>query len=532
MEIKNTESKYKIFIFSIIIFFTFTSLFFIDNHSLISHDELLYANRAKLIIDLNEWFTPFESPHQKLVGSYWPTAISFKLFGFNEISARLPSYIFSLLSLYVLYKINKRIINKSFAITSILVLSSSFLWFNFSHYCSPDTLFIFLNLLGVFFLLEVNQRQDKKKDLKINLFLSSFFFAIAFFVRSYMEIMPLISFSPFIFYRLRKLELRYFIFILFGIFIGFIPSLLNLVFVFNKFGIAGIDRLFALFSQKVFEEENIFQGFIFYPRNIIIFNIPLIIFCLSGFIKTLKSSDIEQNLLFIFCPSISIFLLMITASTYSHYLLFTTPWIASLIAIGIERGLSFNNFFNKSSIRLFALILLSIGLLLKIFTILGLFFEIRLIDLEIINYIVILSISLVYMYFALKIFAQNSYKQIKNYILNFILMQVFLFSYLFGSGIIGNPNNDFKKYVLNNNKLNQEIFILKDNLEGKKNEVLSFYSKKGKKILFDEIPNINSSFYLYLEESELKEIKKIEKFDYTFNNSFKDLFLIKLEIKK
>ena len=60
---KNTISvNYRLlfFLIAILILFSFSSLLFIENHSLVAHDESLYATRAKLIIDTNNWFTPFE----------------------------------------------------------------------------------------------------------------------------------------------------------------------------------------------------------------------------------------------------------------------------------------------------------------------------------------------------------------------------------------------------------------------------------------------------------------------------------------
>ena len=78
----NISKNYRLLIFliAILLLFSFSSLLFIDNHSLVAHVESLYANRAKLIIDTNNWFTPFEKAHHKTIGSYWLIALSFKLF--------------------------------------------------------------------------------------------------------------------------------------------------------------------------------------------------------------------------------------------------------------------------------------------------------------------------------------------------------------------------------------------------------------------------------------------------------------------
>tara|TARA_B100000123_G_scaffold180273_1_gene134129 strand:- start:149 stop:475 length:327 start_codon:yes stop_codon:yes gene_type:complete len=89
------NKRFVLFLISILLLVSFFSIFFIDNHSLIAHDESLYANRAKLIIESNNWFTPFEKAHHKTIGSYWLIALSFKIFGINEFSARLPSYFFN-----------------------------------------------------------------------------------------------------------------------------------------------------------------------------------------------------------------------------------------------------------------------------------------------------------------------------------------------------------------------------------------------------------------------------------------------------
>ena len=62
-----------------------------STQSLIAHDEGLYARRAKLIIDTGDWFTPFQEPHHKTIGSYWPIALTFKFFGVSEANEAIVS---------------------------------------------------------------------------------------------------------------------------------------------------------------------------------------------------------------------------------------------------------------------------------------------------------------------------------------------------------------------------------------------------------------------------------------------------------
>ena len=174
-------NNYLFIIVFLIISSTFICLFFVENHSLIAHDELIYANRASLIIESGDWFTPFPEPHHKLVGSYWLTAVSLILFGKNEFAARLPSYILSLATIYIFYCLNKELINKKIAKLSALIISSSFLWFNFSHYCSPDILFVFVNILGAYLISKINSNQNIQGNYKLIFVFEFIIYGLNFF---------------------------------------------------------------------------------------------------------------------------------------------------------------------------------------------------------------------------------------------------------------------------------------------------------------------------------------------------------------
>ena len=96
-----------------------------------------------------------------------------------------------------------------------------------------------------------------------------------------------------------------------------------------------------LLQQKTLTENDIFEGFIFYPRNLILLSIPFFIFLVNGTRYILNNKSREIQILFIFTPLINIILLMLTASKYSHYGLFTIPLLASNASFGIYE--TFNN---------------------------------------------------------------------------------------------------------------------------------------------------------------------------------------------
>ena len=96
-----------------------------------------------------------------------------------------------------------------------------------------------------------------------------------------------------------------------------------------------------LLQRKTLTENNIFEGFLFYPRNLILLSTPFFIFLINGTKYILKNKSREIQILLVFTPFINIFLLMLTASKYSHYGLFTIPLLASNASFGIYE--SFKN---------------------------------------------------------------------------------------------------------------------------------------------------------------------------------------------
>ena len=514
---------------SILILVSFFSLFFIDNHSLVAHDESLYATRAKLIIDTNNWFTPFEKAHHKTIGSYWLIALSFKIFGISEFSARLPSYIFSILSTFVLFKILKDISNWKIGIISIFTLSSSFLWFSYGRYCGPDTLYIFFNLLSVLYLLKTNN--FLKENIKNKyLSLSGLFLSLPFFVRSYLQLLPLVSLLPLILFKLKQLSpknTRYFIT---GFFVGLIPLIVYYYIAYRIYGFDSFVRPYMLLQQKALTENQMFEGFLFYPRNLILLTTPFFIFLINGTTYILKNKSKEIKILLVFTPLINIIVLMLTASKYSHYGLFTIPLLASNASFGIYE--SFNNKSNSSklTLRIFGGLMLTISTLIF----LGLIFNFHLnilSQLSLIQGFLISLLLLISIFLSLNLFYKTNSKSLNiNKIIFIFFIQIFILSILFSNGIIGNPNNDIKDFIyqpdIKNIIKNNPIYIIGE-IDDKNFHLFQFYLPNSKLVKTTKIPKIDTVYGL-ISDKDIIKLNDSLKTKFINLKKFKDINLIKI----
>ena len=529
---KNTISvnyRLLIFLIAILILFSFSSLLFIENHSLVAHDESLYASRAKLIIDTNNWFTPFGKAHHKTIGSYWIIALSFKIFGISEFSARLPSYIFSLLSSFVLFKIIKNISNFKIGLISIFTLSSSFLWFSYSKYCSPDTLYILFNLISILYLLKINN--FLKEPIKNRyLFLSGLFLSLPFFVRSYLQLLPLISLGPLILSKIKKLRFRNILFFIMGFFIGLTPLIIYYFISYRTYGIDSLVRPYMLLQQKTLTENEMFEGFLFYPRNLILLSTPFFIFLVNGTKYILKNKSRETQILFIFTPFINIILLMLTASKYSHYVLFTVPLLASNAAFGIYETFKNQSNESKLTLKIFGGLMLITSILFFLSSILN--FHLKIVNqFSFIEMLIIFLLSSTSIYISLNFILKNNLESLSlNKILSIFFIQILILTLFFSNGSIGNPNNDFKVFIYQPDikKLikNNQIFLIGE-LDNKNLPLLKFYLPKSKLIKTTEIPK-NDSIYGIISDKDIKELNDSMRSKYINLKEFKDINLIKI----
>ena len=151
---------------------------------------------------------------------------------------------------------------------------------------------------------------------------------------------------------------------IFGFFIGLIPLIIfpcN-----NIYGLTNESTPYVLYDMqgKTLTENNIFEGFLFYPRNLILLSTPLFIFLIKGTGYILKNKSREIQILFVFTPFINILLLMLTASKYSHYGLFSIPLLAANASFGIYESFKNKSKGSKLTLRIFGGLILLLKQLL------------------------------------------------------------------------------------------------------------------------------------------------------------------------
>ncbi|HEY2352382.1 MAG TPA: glycosyltransferase family 39 protein [Candidatus Acidoferrum sp.] len=108
---------------------------------LIGPDEPRYAWIARDMAESGDWVTPrlYGKPwFEKPALYYWGAALSFKLFGVNETTARLPSAIAALLATLALAWLALRLAGWELARWLLLLLPGSIGMIGFSHAAAPD----------------------------------------------------------------------------------------------------------------------------------------------------------------------------------------------------------------------------------------------------------------------------------------------------------------------------------------------------------------------------------------------------------
>ncbi len=509
-------SKNKRIILPLIIVLFYISFYFLidlSTQSLVAHDEGLYARRARLLEDSDNWFSPpFPSSHHKTLGSYWFIALAIRLFGNSELAIRLPSVISSFLCLISSYLIALKITNKKSALISVFSLSSMPLWIQYSRYASPDIPFVLSILLVILFFLK-SLDSPAYISQYFYIFLSGLFISTSFFIRSYMAFVPLIGLAPFIFYNLYRKTYTLKIIFFTGIFLGSIPTCLNLYYSFQKFNINGITALFD-FARKQAVGEVGFNNLILLPFNFLYLTFPIGILLLILFALTRSNIKIKYPLLIYFYPLLSLVILLCMSTSYPHYYLVLLPSLSIIFSIYATSN-SLRYSFSISTIRYLLFIIFLLVSFILLFSIFN--YKDLLIQYSYGNplrvYILISFLALSYL---LSIRFLFNIKQPRfdfiNFFYNIVIPQYISLSLFFNFGVLGNPNYKTKLFLKDDSVssiINSNTIYL-FSVDSKTQTLLSYYLPSSKVV--DDFELITKYKYLITSDSYSLEKLNVNQF--------------------
>lgn len=126
----STYQRY--FIGAILFFISLIRFISLGCYPLADPTEARYAEIARLMVETGNWITPQISRGIPFWGkpplSTWASALSMKIFGFNEFAARLPSFLFAFAIIILVWHLASRQRGKDYALIVITVLFTSFLF--------------------------------------------------------------------------------------------------------------------------------------------------------------------------------------------------------------------------------------------------------------------------------------------------------------------------------------------------------------------------------------------------------------------
>jgi hypothetical protein len=295
-----------------------------------AHDEGIYAWRARWMVDSGAWLNPEIVHYGKTPGIYWLIASSFSLLGVSEFAARLPTLLFSVAGVTLLYEIVKILVDRQTAWLAAALLSVEALWLQYSRLCVPDVPLVCLFLLGLWGLLQAEF--DEKRPLW--LCLAGLGFGLGFFIRSYAIFIPIIGIAPYLFWSGKNVWHLRSPWLYFGLFVGLLPTMIWSLAPLFTGKASNFQELFKFILQLGSTERNN-NNFLYYFWNVPLRSFPWSLFALLGGLICWFGFGRRCQLILIVAPLLMVLQLTIFSTRIPHYAMSLYPFIAILAAIAL-----------------------------------------------------------------------------------------------------------------------------------------------------------------------------------------------------
>ena len=318
----NYKKILKIFLFS-------PFFIYFGKKSYIAFDEGFYALQARWILEKGNWIIPLwwdEYVLDRTNGLQVLIAKSQELFGENMFAAYLPTTIAAIFMLVMTYKLHEELLDKNHAIISPLILSTTYLWFDYSHLATQDLIYSCLVTIGVYSLVKIKTNQSRLYILTFGIWIG-----LAFMMKTFLVAVPLIALLP---YSLTKRKLFLTKLFWLGLIIGFTPFFIW-AYCINNF----LDQNIVFYLLEKFNvlsnKNNFTNPFYYYFWNIPITFLPWSVFSIIGLIFN-TFEDKNKKLILTYFPLILILIISAFSTKTPYYPL----QISSILSLNSYIGIN------------------------------------------------------------------------------------------------------------------------------------------------------------------------------------------------
>lgn len=139
----------------------------------IIESEKFYYQSVKEMFARHDWITPYyqgQFRFQKPILFYWLVSLSYLVFGVTNFGVRFPSALFGVLSVIFTFNIGRKLFDRKTALAAAGILATTFIFFMYSRYASPDMTLTFLVVYSIYLFIKGSKNPEKDKGFFIAFF--------------------------------------------------------------------------------------------------------------------------------------------------------------------------------------------------------------------------------------------------------------------------------------------------------------------------------------------------------------------------
>ncbi|HIK44892.1 MAG TPA: glycosyltransferase family 39 protein [Leptolyngbyaceae cyanobacterium M65_K2018_010] len=312
--------------------------------SLMAYDEGYYAQQARWMLEKNDWITVgwWGSPiFDRTIGAQWLIALSYHWFGRSEWAARLPSIVASVVSIFLTWRIGRRLLPPTAGLWGAAILAVMPLWMQSTKLATQDMVLVALELFAIWALLHSEDHPHQRIGWGM---LAGIALSIGFLAKSVMIVLPAIALLPYLIWSHRSNRHLTNLGLYYGLLFGAVPSAIWLSRSVARYGPLPLNQLFEkviLLSRAGSESATpaTFQStttITYYLWHIPATTFPWVLFALVGAWLLWRHPQVGRRTLWLGYPVVLLMLLSLFDTRTWYYSLQIYPFLALLAGVGLE----------------------------------------------------------------------------------------------------------------------------------------------------------------------------------------------------